>query len=83
MIIHSIYFIFQKSLCSIKKTVIKMMGDISCNISEIIRTSDYKVHTSSKTLIKNSDIYELVNSDFATAECKAKNYERYICFIFQ
>lgn len=67
----------QKSICSIKKSVINEKGQISCDIKEINRVTDYKIKVDNVRSIKNSDNYTLTRTDFVTAYCTSTNGERY------
>ncbi|XP_053693436.1 uncharacterized protein LOC128741554 [Sabethes cyaneus] len=64
-----------KSVCTIKPAVVKQMGKITCDFSDILRTDDYKYHYG--TAVRSSDKYILRSSDFARAQCWTESHVRW------
>lgn len=57
----------EQSLCSIKRSVVRDKGKITCDFTDILRTDDFNFKYGDTSRI--STTYVLKNSDFARAEC--------------
>ncbi|XP_062563713.1 uncharacterized protein LOC134226761 [Armigeres subalbatus] len=69
-----------KSLCIIKPDVVKVRGRITCDISDIIRSDDYKIQYSIP--VRTTHSYTLKRSDFARAKCWTESRYRWTGIIY-
>lgn len=64
--------LFQKSICFIKPEAIAERGEIKCQFTDLLRSTDFKVKYG-KTRSFSKESYVLESSDFARVVCKAES----------